>query len=119
LGALLAGGSLRAELVWSPGTGWRIDGGVLSGLIGDDARKATELMNKARLSEERRDLGSAAKAYENVGKRYGNSVFAPEAYYRAARMRFERQQYFKAYENFQQVLTRYPSYGCFIEIVGE
>ena len=62
LGALLAGGSLRAELVWSPGTGWRIEGGVLSGLIGDDARKATELVNKARLSEERGDLGSAAKA---------------------------------------------------------
>ncbi len=119
LGALLAGGSLRAELVWSPGTGWRIEGGVLSGLIGEDARKAVELMNKARLSEERRDLGSAAKAYENVGKRYGNSVFAPEAYYRAARMRLDRRQYFKAFENFQQVLTRYPSYGRFNEIVGE
>jgi outer membrane protein assembly factor BamD len=112
-------GVVRAELVWTPQTGWRVDGGVLSGLVGEEGRRAIEMMNKARQDEERQDYGDAAKNYEKVGKRFGNSVYAPEAYYRAARMRLQRKQYFKAHENFQQVVGRYPNYPRFSEIVGE
>ena len=109
----------RAELVWSADGGWRIEGGALSGLVGEEGRRAIDLMNKARTAEEREDFGSAAKSYERVGKRFGNSVFAPEAFYRGARVRLQRKQYFKAYENFQQVVGRYPSYPRFNEIIGE
>lgn len=109
----------RADLVWTPQSGWTIEGGALSGLMGDDGRKAIDLMNKARAAEEAHNLGTAAKNYEKVGKRFGNSVYAPEAYYRAARMRLLRKQYFKSFEDFQQVSTRYPNYTRFNEIIGE
>jgi len=109
----------RADLVWSSGRGWRVEGGVLSGLVGEDGRKAIDLMNTARAAEEAQNYGKAAKSYERVGKRFGNSVYAPEAYYRAARMRLQRKQYFKAHADFQQVVGRYPNYSRFNEIVGE
>lgn len=109
----------RADLVWTPGTGWRVEGGILSGLVGEDGQKATDLMNKARVAEEAKNYGKAAKNYERVGKRFGNSVYAPEAYYRAARMRLLRKQYYKAHEDFQQVVGRYPNYTRFNEIIGE
>lgn len=115
----LFGSVARADLVWSPQAGWRVEGGVLSGLLGEDGRKATDLMNKARTAEEAGNYGRAAKSYERVGKRYGNSVYAPEAFYRAARMRLQRKQYYKAHENFQQVVGRYPNYTRFNEIIGE
>ncbi|HRE81072.1 MAG TPA: outer membrane protein assembly factor BamD [Opitutaceae bacterium] len=115
----LFGSVARADLVWSPQSGWRVEGGVLSGLLGEDGRKATDLMNKARTAEEAGNYGRAAKSYERVGKRYGNSVYAPEAFYRAARMRLQRKQYYKAHENFQQVVGRYPNYTRFNEIIGE
>lgn len=109
----------RAELVWTPDGGWRVEGGVLSGLVGEDGRRAVDQMNKARELEEARSHRKAAKSYERVGKRFGNSVYAPEAYYRAARMRLARKQYFKAHEDFQQVVGRYPNYTRFNEIIGE
>lgn len=115
----LFGSVARADLVWSPQSGWRVEGGVLSGLLGEDGRKATDLMNKARTAEDAGNYGRAAKSYERVGKRYGNSVYAPEAFYRAARMRLQRKQYYKAHENFQQVVGRYPNYTRFNEIIGE
>lgn len=116
---LILAGTGRAELVWSRDAGWRVEGGALSGLIGEDGRRAIDQMNKARDYEEGSNYGKAAKAYERVGKRFGNSVYAPEAYYRAGRMRLERKQYYKAHEDFQQVVGRYPNYTRFNEIIGE
>jgi outer membrane protein assembly factor BamD len=108
-----------AQLRWDPATGWVVEGGSQSGLLGEEGRRALEQMNKARRSEDQGKVGDAAKAYERVGKRFGNSVYAPEAFYRAARMRLARGQFFKAHENFQQVVGRYPNYPRFNEIVGE
>ncbi|HEY0945376.1 MAG TPA: tetratricopeptide repeat protein, partial [Opitutaceae bacterium] len=99
----------RADLVWSPQTGWRIEGGVISGLSGTEGRNALEMMNKARAAEEKGSVRGPMKTYEKVGKRYPNSVYAPEAYYRAAKLRLKRKQYFKAFEDFQNVVGRYPN----------
>jgi outer membrane protein assembly factor BamD len=109
----------RADLVWTPQTGWRIEGGIASGLTGAEGRNALDLMNKARVAEEDKNFGSAAKAYEKVGKRYANSVYAPEAYYRAARLHLAAKQYTKAFEDFQVVVGRYPNTKRFNEIIGE
>jgi len=116
---LIQAGALRAELVWTPATGWQIEGGALSGLVGEDGRKALDQMNSARGYEEARSYGKAARSYERVGKRFANSVFAPEAFYRAGHMRLDRKQYYKAHEDFQQVVGRYPNYTRFNEIIGE
>jgi outer membrane protein assembly factor BamD len=109
----------QAQLRWDPATGWVVEGSTQSGLMGEEGRRALEQMNKARRAEDQGKISDAAKAYERVGKRFGNSVYAPEAFYRAARLRLARGQFFKAHENFQQVVGRYPNYPRFNEIVGE
>ena len=53
--ALLSGllpSAVRADLVWSAATGWRMEGGVLSGLTGAEGNNALDQMNKARAAEE-------------------------------------------------------------------
>src|SRR5436309_1550261 len=82
-GLCLLAASARADLVWTAQTGWRIEGGALSGLTGDQGRNALDLMNKAREAEEKKSLSRAARMYEKVAKKYPNSVYAPEAYFRA------------------------------------
>ena len=109
----------RADLVWSAQTGWRVEGGALAGLAGAEGRKALDLMNDARASEERGSVWSALRSYAKVAKAYPNSIYAPEALYRSARLELARKGYVKAFENFQQVIGRYPNSKRFNEIVGE
>jgi outer membrane protein assembly factor BamD len=112
-------GVARADLVWDRNGGWRVEGGVLSGLTGAEGRNALEVMNKARLAEERGSSGSAIKHYSRIGKKYPNSIYAPEALYRSAKLRLARKEYLKSFEDFQQVITRYPNTKRFNEIIGE
>jgi outer membrane protein assembly factor BamD len=109
----------RADLVWNPQTGWSLDGGALSGLAGTEGRNALDQMNRARTAEEAGSSRSAIKTYQSVAKRYPNSIYAPEALYRSARLRLSRKEFTKAFEDFQQVLGRYPNTRRFNEIVGE
>ncbi len=111
--------SARADLVWSAQTGWRVEGGALSGLAGAEGRNALDRMNRARTLEEAGSKGSAIRSYSAIAKKWPNSVYAPEALYRSARLRLSRQDYTKAFEDFQQVLARYPNTKRFNEIVGE
>ena len=59
----------RADLVWTPSTGWRVEGGALSGLTGPQGRNALEIMNKARANEEGGRLNSAIKSYIGIGRK--------------------------------------------------
>jgi outer membrane protein assembly factor BamD len=111
--------SLRAELVWSPSTGWRIEGGVLSGLVGEDARNALGLMNRAREAEEAGNTRTALRTYARVTKDYTNSVYAPEAYFRIAKIRLARKQYYRAFDAYQAMLSRYPDNERFNEVITE
>ena len=111
---------LAAELVWKPQTGWRVEGGVLAGVAGGpEARNALELMNKARNDEERHHVGAAISGYNKVGKKYPNSIYAPEALYRAAKLYLGRKEYYNSFSAFQSVVGRYPSTRRFNEIIGE
>jgi len=112
-------GRLSAELVWTPESGWKVEGGALSGLGPTDARNALDLMNQARADEEAGKVRAAIRTYNKVGKRYSNSVYAPEALYRAAKLRLTQRKYNKAFDGFQSVLSRYPNTPRFNEIVGE
>ena len=109
----------RADLVWTPQTGWSDEGGALSGLAGAEGRNALDQMNKARTNEEAGNNRSAVRTYQAVAKRYPNSIYAPEALYRSAKLRLAGKNYTKAFEDFQQVLSRYPNTRRFNEIVGE
>lgn len=116
---LLFAVSARADLVWNPDSGWRIEGGVLSGLTGPQGQNALDLMNKARASEEKNSYGSAIRTYKKVGRRYAASVYAPEAYYRTGRLYLLRKEYFKAFANFNEVVSRYPNSKHFNDVIGE
>ncbi|MEO6245445.1 MAG: tetratricopeptide repeat protein [Opitutaceae bacterium] len=109
----------RAELVWTAQTGWRVEGGALSGLAGAEGKNALDKMNSARASEEAGSWLSASRAYQSIAKKYPNAIYAPEALYRSAQLRLKRKEYTKAFEDFQQVLSRYPNTRRFNEIVGE
>ena len=75
---------LLADLTWTPGKGWQVEGGALSGLTGASGRSALDMMNRARQDEESGSHGSAMRLYEKVAKRYSASIYAPEALFRAA-----------------------------------
>lgn len=110
---------LGADLVWTPEGGWKIEGGVMSGLSGGEARNALELMNKARSAEEKSDYGSALRTYKRVIKNYPQSIYAPEACYRTAYIRLARHQYDKAFTAFQEIVTRYPNTPKFNQVISE
>lgn len=109
----------RAELVWTPDSGWHIDGGALSGLTGNEGRKAVDLMNKARKAEEKNSRGSAISTYNKVQKKFPNSIYAPEALYRSGRLYLARRQYNKSFQSFQGMIGRYPNTPRFNEVIGE
>jgi outer membrane protein assembly factor BamD len=119
LGLTVAGTAARADLVWSPQTGWRIEGGALSGLTGPEGPKALDLMNKARVDEEKGSIHAALRIYAKVTKKYASSIYAPEAFYRSGHLRLKRKQYYKAFQAFQSVIGRYPNERRFNEIIGE
>jgi len=110
---------LRADLVWSAATGWRVEGGALSGLSGAEGGTALDQMNKSRADEEAGRSRAAIKGYSVIGRRYPNSVYAPEALYRTARLHLARKEYSKSFTAYQTVLTRYPNTKRFNEIIGE
>jgi len=115
---LLIPARLAADLVWTPQGGWAVEGGVLAGFSGEEGRNAVDLMNKARTAEEAGHAKSALKLYGSVSKKFPNSVFAPEALYRTGLIREKRQEYYKAFETFQQMLARYPSTEKFTQVIG-
>lgn len=114
-----AAGAARADLVWHPDTGWRVEGGVLAGVSGKDGQNALGLMNRARAAEERHSTGSAIRSYRKVAKKYPASAYAAEALYRSGKLYLTRKQYFKSFESFAQITSRYPNTPRFNEIIGE
>ena len=117
--SLLPATRLAADLVWEPGTGWRVEGGVLNLLSSTDGRNALDIMNKARASEEAGHLSSALKSYQRVVKRYGSSVYAAEALFRIGNILQKRHQYYKAFDSYQSLLSLYPNSDKFNQVVGE
>ena len=52
-------------------------------------------------------------------KKYPSSIYAAEAYYRIAKIRLNRKQYFKAFDAYQQIVGRYPNTKRFNEIIQD
>jgi outer membrane protein assembly factor BamD len=117
--ALVAGAVARADLVWEPATGWRVEGGVLSPfLTSEDGKNAKSLMDAARRAEDAGQTSKAIKTYNKVIKKYGASVFAPEALFRTAKHYEQRRRYTKAFRNLQRIIAEHPSYPRFNDVLG-
>ncbi len=61
----------------------------------------------------------AINAYQSIGKRYPNSIVAPEAFYQAGKLCVARHQYADAFECFDNIVKRYPNYPYFEQTIGE
>ena len=109
----------QGELVWTPETGWKVEGDVLAPLAAPEARNALDLMNKAREAEERGSNRRALRAYRKVYKNYAKSVYASEAYFRTAQIRMAQKRYKKAFEALQQIVFFYPNYEKFDQVIGQ
>lgn len=116
---LFAPARLAADLVWTPKDGWKVEGGVLADLASEQGRNALDAMNKARAAEEAGNTKAALNLYLNSQKKYPNSIFAAEALYRAGRILQQQQQYYKAFETYAQLVTRYPNSERFNQVIGE
>ena len=116
---LLQPARLTADLIWTPQSGWRLEGGVLGGLDTVEGRNALDFMNKGRVAEEARHDREARKAYDVVNRKYPNSVFAAEALYRTGVIYQKQQKYYKAFETFQTLVSRYPNSEKFNQVIGE
>lgn len=112
---------LHAELVWTQGKGWELKGGLAEAVVGkpEEAKSALEAMNKAREAQENKQRGKALQLYKQVIDRYPNSVFAPEALFQSGKILIERRQFEQANRRFEEILTRYPDYPQFNQVIGE
>jgi outer membrane protein assembly factor BamD len=109
----------HADLVWTPGQGWKVEGGVLAGLSGEEGRNALELMNNARNAEEAGELKRAIKGYDRVSKRFPNSVYAAEALYRRGLLHEKRREYYRAFDSFQELVQKYPNNPRFDQVIAD
>jgi outer membrane protein assembly factor BamD len=116
---LLLPARLAADLVWTPEGGWKVQGGVLAGYAGEEGRNALDLMNKARTAEEAGNDGTAFKHYNNVSKKYPNSVYAAEALFRMGLIQQKQRKYHKAFQTYQAMVSRYPNSEKFNQVIGE
>ncbi len=112
-------GVVKADLTWTPQEGWHIEGGMLSGLTGTEGRDALDLMNKARQSEEGKSYRSAIKSYTKITDKFPTSIYAPEAFYRIAQIYIAEKNFYKAFDNYQAILSRYPNVKRFNLIISE
>ena len=116
---LLLPARLAADLVWTPDGGWKIVGGITSGLTNEAAGNALTLMNKARAFEENKHYFFALRDYKKVTKAYEHSIYAQEAFYHTAIIRLAQHKYLKAFDAFQEIVTRFPSTPRFNEVIGQ
>jgi outer membrane protein assembly factor BamD len=116
---LLLPARLAADLVWTPEEGWKVQGGALAGFSGEEGRNALDLMNKARRAEEAGSERSAFKHYNNVTKKYPNSVYASEALFRMGLIQQKQRKYHKAFQTYQSLVSRYPNTEKFNQVIGE
>jgi outer membrane protein assembly factor BamD len=117
--AVFLGAVARADLVWEPSTGWRAEGGLVSTfLVSEEGKNAKSLMDAARRAEDAGQTSKALKTYNRVIKKYGASVYAPEALYRTAKFYEQRRKYTKAFRNLQRIVAEHPAYPRFTEVLG-
>ncbi len=110
---------LHAGLVWTPSTGWQVEGGAIAAASGEQGRNALDLMNRARSAEENGSYRRALRLYKRVARDYGKSIYGPEAYYRSAQIRLAQRDYRRAFEAYQQIVGLYPNYEKFNEVIAE
>ncbi|MEM8549599.1 MAG: tetratricopeptide repeat protein [Verrucomicrobiota bacterium] len=111
-----------AGLTWTPGEGWRVEGGLAAEVIGptgEDFDNAIEIMDEARAEQEDGNQWSALGLYDDVVDDYPNSIFAPEALYQRGVIYISRNQFENATEEFAEIIRKYPNYENYNKVIAE
>ncbi len=113
--------SARADLVWTPDGGWKVEGGVLGPLFGDmgASKSALEAMNKAKDAQVSGHYWSALSQYDQVINNFPGSVFAPEALFQEGLIYLQRHQFETAFDCFDRIIKRYPDYPSFNGVIRQ
>ncbi|MBO6101814.1 MAG: tetratricopeptide repeat protein, partial [Opitutales bacterium] len=119
--ALFAANTLCAELVWTKDAGWRIEGGVLSGIFGENLSVETALqaMNEAKKFQDEGDNFGAINLYKKISADYAKSIFAPEALYQLGALYAEEGMFEDSFESLQKIIRDYPDYPRFNLVIGQ
>lgn len=80
--------------------------------------QAVIYMERAQAAQQRGSMGVALSNYEIVTKRYPGSRYAPEAYFQIGLIQKERMKWRKSFEAFQRIVTTYPDFPQFTEVVA-
>lgn len=116
--ALSFAGTLQAGLIWTPETGWRVEGGLAEELLTKEGEpSAIELMNSARAAQEEESWFSALGYYNDVIDLYPESPFAAEAYYQKGVIHLRRHQFERSFEDFSEILDKHPEYPGFGRVI--
>ena len=110
---------LHSSLIWTPETGWYVEGGILEEYIGSDinAKNALEYMEIARSAQERGSYRRALRSYRKIYKNYPLSNLAPEALYQSGRIQQKRKRWVKAFNLYQQIARRHPNYEKYLDMI--
>lgn len=121
LAILLASSNLLADLVWTKGKGWEVQGGALSNFVGNMAtsENALDAMNKAKEAEEDEDLWTALNYYKHVVNEFTNSIFAPEAYFQMGKIYGAKGMFSDANKAFERIIRHYPEYPKYNLVISE
>lgn len=80
--------------------------------------QAVVYMERAQAAQQGGNLGAALSNYEVVTKRYPGSRYAPEAYFQIGLIQKQRMKWRKSFEAFQRIVTTYPDFPQFTDVVA-
>lgn len=111
--------SSNASITWDKESGWSANGGLFEYFYGKKihTKNAVEAMNYAQELQKEKKYSPALRSYKSVYKHFPDSILAPEALYQTGIIRIERKEYAKAFHAFQKILTDYPSYLKFNDVI--
>ncbi|PJA44614.1 MAG: outer membrane protein assembly factor BamD [Verrucomicrobia bacterium CG_4_9_14_3_um_filter_43_20] len=118
---LICSNALLADLVWTPETGWKAEGGLTERFLGEEitARHGLDAMNLAKEEQEKGNDLAALNLYKKVYTEYSTSLLAPEALYQSSIILKNRHQFAEAFKKLQLIITRYPEYPKFNQVIEE
>ncbi|MDR1413607.1 MAG: tetratricopeptide repeat protein [Puniceicoccales bacterium] len=107
-----------ADLSWTAEAGWQPTSDVAAEFNGAP-KEALELMNVARLAQEKNQHTAALSKYKQLCKQFPDTIFAPEAYYQTGKIKLSRSQFSDAFKAFNTITKKYPEYPRFNDVLHE
>ena len=106
--------NLHAELLWDNEDGWYATGKDVEAFdkLPDEA---LDIMDGARLAQEKGDTSVALSKYSKVCEKFPQTILAPEAYFQSGQILMSRNQFNNAFKSFNAIVKKYNDSQRFSE----